>query len=73
MSDVNRLADILLQNPDEQVKIEGHTDNVGNPIENQVLSDERANAVREALIARGVSPDPDNRAGSRREVSHSRQ
>ena len=57
MSDVNRLADILLQNPNEQVKIEGHTDNVGNPIENQVLSDERANAVRDALIARGVSPD----------------
>lgn len=57
MADVNRLADILLQNPNEQVKIEGHTDNVGNTIENQVLSDERANAVRDALIARGVSPD----------------
>jgi outer membrane protein OmpA-like peptidoglycan-associated protein len=56
-TDINRLADILLQNPNEQVRIEGYTDNVGSASANQLLSEERANTVREALISRGVSPD----------------
>lgn len=39
------------------LRIEGHTDNVGRPGYNSVLSRERAEAVREALIARGVPAD----------------
>ncbi len=54
---INKLADILIQNPNEKVLIEGHTDNTGSAVHNQQLSEQRANAVRDALVARGVSPD----------------
>lgn len=39
------------------VVVEGHTDNVGAPERNQALSEERAAAVRTALVERGVAPD----------------
>lgn len=39
-------------------RIEGHTDNVGSPAMNQVLSERRAAAVRQYLIAKfGVNPN----------------
>lgn len=39
-------------------RIEGHTDNVGDPGSNQALSEQRAAAVRQYLIAKyGVTPD----------------
>ncbi len=57
MEQVNRLAGVLQQNPNERVTIEGYTDNQGDSLRNQQLSEDRANAVRDALIARGVSPD----------------
>jgi outer membrane protein OmpA-like peptidoglycan-associated protein len=37
--------------------IEGHTDNAGTPEMNAALSRQRANAVRDALIQRGIDPD----------------
>ncbi len=37
-----------------KVKLEGHTDNVGNAAANKKLSDERANAVMNALVAKGI-------------------
>jgi outer membrane protein OmpA-like peptidoglycan-associated protein len=36
------------------VRIEGNTDNVGDPRDNQALSEERAQAILEYLVARGV-------------------
>lgn len=39
------------------IQIEGHTDNVGRPNFNLRLSDDRAAAVRAALIARGVAAE----------------
>ncbi len=57
MLNINKLADILQQNPNEKALIEGHTDNTGDSMRNQQLSEDRANAVRDALVARGVSPD----------------
>lgn len=38
------------EQPDTQVIIEGHTDNVGNPAANQKLSEQRAVAVRDWLV-----------------------
>lgn len=54
---IDRLATFLKQNPDYQILIEGHTDAVGSDSYNQQLSDRRADAVRQALAQRGISPD----------------
>ncbi len=48
------LAAYLQAGPSVGVKIEGHTDNQGNPAANLALSQRRADAVREALVAAGV-------------------
>ncbi len=45
---------VLRDYPDIQVRIEGHTDNVGNDAMNLELSKSRADAVFEYLIAKGV-------------------
>lgn len=39
------------------LRVEGHTDNTGNPAFNDQLSLRRAEAVRAAMIARGVPPE----------------
>lgn len=38
-----------------RVGISGHTDNVGNEAANQVLSEQRANAIRNYLLNKGIS------------------
>ena len=53
-SAIQELADSLKANPDLELTIEGHTDNVGDPTYNLSLSLERATSVRDALISRGV-------------------
>lgn len=52
---IDELATTLKNNPGREVVIEGHTDNVGSPRYNQALAMKRAEAVREALIRRGVA------------------
>ncbi len=47
-------ADYLKENPKLKVAIEGHTDNVGDPGENMVLSTDRAFSVMEYLQEKGV-------------------
>lgn len=49
------LAGYLDSNPDVQVRIDGHTDSVGNDAANQLLSERRAESVRSAL--RDMGPD----------------
>lgn len=51
---INELATILKSNPGREVVIEGHTDNVGTPRYNQALAMKRAEAVRVALVRRGI-------------------
>ena len=43
--------------PTVVVEVGGHTDNVGTDATNQTLSDNRAKAVREALIKFGIAPE----------------
>ena len=52
---IERLANVLKEDPNRKVLIEGHTDSVGTDEYNQQLSEARANAVRTALLERGVS------------------
>jgi outer membrane protein OmpA-like peptidoglycan-associated protein len=53
---LSEIADVLLRNPQvREVEVQGHTDNTGSPETNQVLSQQRAEAVRAALITAGVA------------------
>lgn len=51
---LEKLANFLQQFPDRKLLIEGYTDSVGGDSYNQDLSDRRAQAVRDALVQRGV-------------------
>ena len=53
---IDKLAEFLRAYPKRNVLIEGHTDNLGNEDFNIKLSQQRADSVRDLLIARGVSP-----------------
>lgn len=52
--EVDELATLLQLCPKAKVQVEGHTDSDGDPASNLVLSVGRAEAVVDALIARGV-------------------
>jgi outer membrane protein OmpA-like peptidoglycan-associated protein len=54
---LDAIATWLRTEPGGIVVIEGHTDGVGDPAANQRLSLERAEAVRDQLVARGVSSE----------------
>ena len=56
-SGIQMLADFLGRNPELRVELAGHTDDVGNAAYNQKLSSERAEVVREALVAKGIDPN----------------
>lgn len=51
---ITQVADMLAQNPSVHVSIEGHTDNAGTSTTNQKLSESRANAVLNAIVAKGI-------------------
>lgn len=54
---VDKLAAFLREYPQRTVAIEGFTDNVGSETYNQELSERRADAIRDALLALGISVD----------------
>jgi len=54
-TEINNLAQLLLDSPDIDIAILGHTDNVGSDIDNLRLSEYRAKAVYERLIAKGIN------------------
>jgi OOP family OmpA-OmpF porin len=54
---------VLESNPVLRVEIEGHTDNVGSEAYNQKLSENRARAVMEYLVKKGVQPERLSSAG----------
>ncbi len=51
---LNEVAQIIKDNPGINLAIDGHTDDVGKDESNQILSENRANAVKKYLISKGV-------------------
>ena len=51
---LDQLAQFLTEHPGRRVQIDGFTDSVGTESYNQDLSQRRADAVRSALISRGI-------------------
>ena len=54
---MDEAARILLANPDIDVEIMGHTDNVGNPEYNRRLSERRAQAVHDYFLSKGIADE----------------
>ncbi|SFM96518.1 OmpA family protein [Thermodesulforhabdus norvegica] len=54
--EIDRVATVLRNYPQTRIRIEGHTDSIGSEQYNQMLSERRAMAVRDALVQRGVDP-----------------
>lgn len=52
---LDEIAAVIVAHPELlKIRIEGHTDDVGNDVYNLKLSQQRADAVRQALVERGV-------------------
>ncbi|MDB5756658.1 MAG: flagellar motor protein MotB [Massilia sp.] len=54
MNTVRKLADVLTQNPNRTVLVEGFTDSTGTAAHNQELSERRAASVATALTGMGI-------------------
>jgi outer membrane protein OmpA-like peptidoglycan-associated protein len=54
MANVKKLAEIMSQNPDRTVMVEGFTDSTGSAAHNKDLSERRAASVAQALVGLGV-------------------
>jgi outer membrane protein OmpA-like peptidoglycan-associated protein len=52
--ELNRLAIALQASPGTEVRLEGHTDNVGPADKNQQLSEDRVAEVKRYLVGRGI-------------------
>jgi outer membrane protein OmpA-like peptidoglycan-associated protein len=53
---LDQVAQVMRHQPRLRVRVEGHTDRTGGEARNLALSQGRAEAVKAALVARGVEP-----------------
>jgi OOP family OmpA-OmpF porin len=51
------VADVMKDNPELTVRIDGHTDNIGTEEYNIKLGEKRAMAARQYLIDQGIAAD----------------
>jgi len=60
---LDQIADIMKRYPAYQLRISGHTDNVGDPLRNLDLSEARAGACYQYLLSKGARPTRINYGG----------
>jgi outer membrane protein OmpA-like peptidoglycan-associated protein len=53
---LSQMGDIMAKYTDDRIRIEGFTDSTGGESFNQLLSQQRAQTVSNALVVRGVKP-----------------
>ena len=54
---LDQVVKIMNENPGLNIRVEGHTDNAGDDDKNMTLSEDRANAVKDYLVSKGISAD----------------
>ena len=54
--ELNELVSYLIAVPTATVLIEGHTDNIGNPNKNKILSLNRAKSIAQFLVNHSIQP-----------------
>ena len=55
LTELDKLLSLLTENPNLKIEIGGHTDNIGQPKENLLLSYNRAKAVVDYLVSKGIN------------------
>lgn len=55
-AEIDRVTPVLQKYNHTAIQVEGHTDQIGTETYNQKLSEQRAEAVKNALIQRGIDP-----------------
>ena len=55
-AELDELVSYMKWKENERIEIGGHTDNVGNDADNLKLSQQRAEAIRQYLIKKGIQP-----------------
>ncbi len=55
MIELNKLVEVLNDNPKLSIEIGGHTDNTGNAADNIKLSGNRAKSVVDYLVSKGIA------------------
>lgn len=56
MEKLDRVADIILKNPNAEITLNGYSDSTGASSYNEMISEIRANAVKLYLVGKGASP-----------------
>jgi len=54
MIELNKLIQLMNDNPSVKIQVNGYTDNVGNAADNLKLSENRSKAVVDFLISKGI-------------------
>lgn len=54
--ELDQLIQLLNENPSLKIEISGHTDNIGKPADNLLLSNNRAKAVVSYLVSKNIAP-----------------
>jgi outer membrane protein OmpA-like peptidoglycan-associated protein len=55
-TEIDRIANVMLQYPDTLIRVEGHTDSTGTEEYNMDLSARRADSVKNLIVQKGIAP-----------------